>query len=90
MGLLIRKVEALEQKSTKEHKELLNEIQKLKPEYHMDDNTKSEQPIKRRRIEYDDTTLPTFPIQSLEVMDDVIENMEVNEEFKKNLVSRPC
>lgn len=82
MGLLIRKVETLEQAATKEHKELLNEIKELKKlKSH---NSDSEQPTKKRRIE---TVLPNFPIESLEVMDDMIKKIKDDDDFKKDLVS---
>lgn len=82
VGLLIRKVETLEQAATKEHKELLNEIKELKKlKSH---NSDSEKPTKKRRIE---TVLPNFPIESLEVMDDMIKKIKDDDDFKKDLVS---
>lgn len=82
MGLLIRKVETLEQAATKEHKELLNEIKELKKLKSHDGE--SGQPTKKRKIE---TVLPNFPIKSLEVMDDMIKKIKDDDDFKKDLVS---
>lgn len=99
MERVMIKTERFLLKSDQKHKELWEDIQELKdqpqiltvpedPEYtdSEDSFAWTDQPTKRRKKRQQPIVLPRFPIKTLEVMDQVIENIK-NEDYKEELVS---